>query len=445
MPSYKTPFPDTARLSSRQAIVSRFAGLLLSGLALFSPVILAQELLDGIVVIVDESVITQRELEDQIRLEKINFSANNRSTPDEAVLRKQVLEKLINTSLLLQEANRRGITVTDSQLNQAMQQQAQRQDMTLSSFRQALIAQGLDYDQYRETVRRDIAILTLQRSYSQRNAAISDAEVDDYLERTSDSNSNFEYRLSHILIAVPDAASPETVDKAKIVATDLVRKLNDGAQFEQLANTYSASDTALQGGDLGWRKQAEIPSIFSELVAKMKVGESAGPVRSASGFHIVHLAELRDLEQLITEQTRSRHILIRPNEIVSEEEALERLVEFRRRILAGEDFARLARLYSVDYVSGNVGGDLGWYERGGMVKEFEEATDNLEIGELSEPFRTQFGWHLAEVTERRSIDETEDNKRRKIRAQLLRQKQREVFELWQRRLRDGAYIIYPDA
>ena len=341
MRSYEMPFPVTVRPSRRPAIMPRFSGLLLLVLVLFHPISQAQELLDAIVVIVDEGVITQRELDDQIKLEKLTFVANNRRPPDEEILRKQVLEKLISTSLLLQEAQRRGITVTDSQLNQAMQQQAQRQNMTLSSFRQSLIAQGLDYDEYRETVRRDIAILTLQRSYSQRNASISDAEVDDYLERTADTNSNFEYRLSHILIAVPDAASPETVDKAKIVATDLVRKLNDGAPFEQLANTYSASETALQGGDLGWRKQAEIPSIFNDLVVKMKVGDSAGPVRSASGFHIVHLAELRDLEQLITEQTRSRHILIRPNEIISEEEARERLVEFRQRILDGEDFARL--------------------------------------------------------------------------------------------------------
>lgn len=445
MPNYENPFPAIAPHSRRFGPVIRYLGVAVFALGLLCQSAMSQELLDGIVVIVDESAITQRELDEEIELVKLNFTESNRIPPAYEVLRKQILEKLIGASLMLQEAKRRGITVTDSQLNQAMQQQAQRQDMTLSSFRQALISRGLSYENYRENVRRDMIILALQRSYSQRYASISDAEVDDHLERTAGSNKNLEYRLSHILIAVPDAADPETVDKAKIVASDLVRKLDQGAQFDQLANTYSASETALQGGDLGWRKQAEIPSIFTDMVLKMKTGESAGPVRSASGFHIVYLAETRDLETSISEQTRSRHILIRSNELITEEEARDRLVEFRQRIQAGEDFARLARLYSVDYVSGSVGGDVGWIEPGGMVREYEEITDGLEVGELSQPFRTRFGWHIVEVTERRSVDETEQNKRRKIYSQLLEQKQQEVFDLWRRRLRDEAYVVYPGA
>lgn len=272
MPNYRMPFPDTASLSRRLSPIFRFPGLLLGMVLLCAPAH-GEELLDGIVVIVDESVITQRQLDDQIKLEKIAFASSNRSPPSDEILHKQVLEKLIGSSLMLQEARRRGIAVTDGQLNQAMQRQAQLQNMTLSEFRQALINQGLDYDKYRETIRRDIIVVTLQRNYSQRNASISDAEVDDYLARTAGTNSNFEYRLAHILIAVPDAADPETVDKAKIVATELVRKLKDGASFDALANTHSASENALKGGDLGWRKQAEIPSIFTDLVVKMKVGD----------------------------------------------------------------------------------------------------------------------------------------------------------------------------
>jgi peptidyl-prolyl cis-trans isomerase SurA len=221
-------------------------------------------------------------------------------------------------------------------------------------------------------------------------------------------------------------------------------ELDQGAQFDQLANTYSAGETALQGGDLGWRKKAEIPSLFTTQILTMEPGDHAGPIRSASGFHIVHLKERRNLEQTITRQTRTRHILIKPNELISEEEARKRLLEFRSRILAGEDFARLAKLYSVDYSSGSSGGDIGWMEPGATVKEYETAANQLKEGELSQPIRSQFGWHLIEVTGRREVDETEQNKRNKIHSQLLEQKQREVFDLWKRRLRDEAYVVFPE-
>ena len=176
----------------------------------------------------------------------------------------------------------------------------------------------------------------------------------------------------------------------------------------------------------------------------MEPGDHAGPLRSASGLHIVHLKERRNLEQVLSEQTRSRHILIRPNELISEEDTKDRLLEFRQRILDGEDFGRLARLYSVDYTSGSEGGDIGWTERGATVKEYQAVTDRLEEGEISEPFRTQFGWHIVEVTGRRTVDETAQSKREKIYSQLLEQKQREVFDLWKRRLRDEAYVVFPD-
>jgi peptidyl-prolyl cis-trans isomerase SurA len=405
----------------------------------------AEDKLDSIVVIVDESVITERDLNDNVQLTRINLAKANRSLPSEEILRNQVLQSLINESLMIQEATRRGIRITDSQLNQAMQQLAQQENMSLSAYRNALLASGVEYDKFRETVRRQIIVQTLRRNYSQRNASVSEAEVDEFFDRTAGTSDSYEYRLSHILISVPDAAAPETVDEARGVASDLIGKLEQGARFDELANTYSTSDTALQGGDLGWRKQAEIPSIFTDDVLKMKVGDHAGPIRSASGFHIVYLADQRDLEQVISNQTRSRHILIRPNELVSEEEARQRLMDFRQRIVEGEDFARLARLYSVDYVSGKAGGDLGWHEPGEMVSEYDSAISQLQIGDLSQPFRSQFGWHLAEVTDQRSVDETEQSKREKIYSQLLRQKQNEVFDLWRRRLRDEAYIVYPDA
>jgi len=418
--------------------------ILLASLLPALPVTAAQVSIDRIVAVVDESVITARELADRIRLVEIDFRKSNRRLPRDEVLHRQVLEALINDSLLAQEAKRRGIKITDGQLNQAMQRLARQNKMSLSDFRSSLIQEGLNYDKYRETVRREMTVATLRRQYSQRNATISETEVDDFIKLSGDDNINYEYRISHILIALPDAASPDQVNQAQEVAEEILVELDQGVEFDQLANTFSAGDTALQGGDLGWRKKAEIPSLFTTEILAMEPGGYAGPIRSANGFHIIYLKEVRDLEQTISQQTRSRHILIKPNELITEEDARERLYEFRDRIQAGEDFGRLARLYSVDYVSGAEGGDIGWQDPGATVKEYEVVTDRLEIGVLSEPVRSQFGWHLIEVTDRREVDETEQNKRNKIYSQLLRQKQREIFDLWKRRLRDEAYVILVD-
>ena len=404
----------------------------------------ATVLLDRVVAIVDESVITQREVENRIRLVEIEFRQSNRRLPDNDVLKRQVLEALINDSLLLQEAARRGIKITDSQLNQTMQRMARQNSMSLSDFRRSLIADGIEYDKYREAVRREVTIATLGRQYGQRNATISDAEVDDFIAQSGADTDNYEYLLSHILIALPDGATPEQVSDAQRTADEILARLREGEEFDRLANTYSAGDTALQGGDLGWRKKAEIPSLFTDQVLSMSPGDHAGPIRSASGLHIVYLKQRRNVEQILSKQTRSRHILIRPNELISEEEAEARLTEFRQRILDGEEFERLARLYSVDYASGSNGGDLGWMDPGSTVREYEQVTDRLAEGEISEPFRSQFGWHIVEVTGRRTIDETEQSQRQKIHSQLLEQKQREVFDLWKRRLRDEAYVVFPD-
>lgn len=403
----------------------------------------AQTKLDGIVAIVDESVITERDLADRIGRIKSDFERSGRRLPSEDVLRRQVLEALINESLLLQESQRRGIKITEGQLNQTMQRLAQNNELTLSEFREAMIAEGMDYDQYRETVRRELTMSALSRQYGQRNATISETEVDDFIKLSGAASGNYEYQLSHILIALPDAATPEQINEAMAKAKTIMEKLDEGAKFDELANDFSSDDNALQGGDLGWRKKAEIPSLFTSDVLTMEPGDFAGPIRSASGFHIVYLKDRRDLAVTISNQTRSRHILIKTNELISEQEAQKRLLEFRDRVEAGEDFARLARLYSVDYTSGANGGDLGWMDPGTTVREYEEAANQLEEGEMSAPVRTQFGWHLIQVTGRRSIDDTEQNLRNRIYSQLLQQKETELFDLWKRRLRDEAYVVYP--
>ena len=443
--SFSTLYPATGLLSDNRRLQMKISRLLilLCSFAPISAVLAIETSLDSIAAIVDESVITERDLKNRIKLIKLEFKRSSRRLPSEGVLQRQVLETLINNSILNQEATRRGIKITDSQLNQTMQRMAQQSNMNLSDFRSSLLAEGLDYDQFRETVRSELIFSTLSRQYGQRNATISDAEIDEFVQLSAGENSSFEYRLSHILIALPDAATPQQIEKAQSTASEILSSLDQGEKFEELANAFSSGDKALQGGDLGWRKQAEIPGLFTASILTMKPGDYAGPFRSASGLHIVSLTERRDLEKSISKQIRSRHILIKPNELISEEEARNRLLEFRDRVEAGEDFARLARLYSVDYTSGVNGGDIGWMDPGTTVREYEEAANQLKDGEMGYPIRSQFGWHLIEVTGRRTIDETEQNKRNKIKSQLLEQKQSEVFDLWKRRLRDEAYIVFP--
>ncbi len=401
--------------------------------------------IDKVIAIVEEDVITQRELEAQKQLIRLEFMQSKRSLPNEETLHRQVLESMIRDSILNQEALNRGIKITEGQLNQAMKKISRDNKMNLTEFRQALIAQGIDYEKYRESLRKDLVVRTLRRQYTARSATISDKEVDEFLLRSDDGSIEYEYQLAHILLSLPDAASPEQVSEAENKADNILDKLNQGAEFEQLTNEHSSGSNALRGGDLGWRKKAEIPGLFTDAVLSMNAGEYAGPFRSASGYHIVYLRDRKNSQQVLSKQVRSRHILLRPNEILSEEEAKIRLLEFRQRIQDGESFDRLARLYSVDYGSGAEGGDIGWMEKGDTVKEYQEVADRLKIGEISQPFRSQFGWHLLEVTDRRTVDETAESSREKIYSQLLQQKQREVFDVWQKRLRDEAYVVIPDA
>jgi peptidyl-prolyl cis-trans isomerase SurA len=401
--------------------------------------------IDSIIVIADEDIISQRELDKRIEMIRIDFEQSNRRIPDPDTLKRQVLEIMIVDSILLQEAKNRGLKITDGQLNQMIQGVASQNGMNLTEFRQTLINEGVAYEEYRDTMRRKLTIDTLQRQYTSRAVTLSKAEVEDFINRTGSDEIDYEYHLAHILISLPDAASPEQVSAAASISAQILERLNQGAEFDQLANEFSSDSNALQGGDLGWRKKAGIPSLFSKVVVDMMPGDFVGPLRSASGFHIVSLVDRRIFQQLLIPQVRSRHILIKSNDLITEQEARKRLVEIREKILSGENFEDMARLYSVDFNSGALGGDIGWISPGGTVPDYEAVTNVLEPGQLSEPFKSQFGWHIVEVTGRRTIDETAESKRGKIEFQLLRQKQQEAFDIWTQRLRDGAYVVYLDA
>ena len=396
--------------------------------------------IDRIVAIVEDEVITRRQLQQEIQRLRDEFKLQGRQLPADEEIAPQVLELLINQSILLQQARQRGVTISDSQLNRAMEKLAANNGMNLTGFRQALLANGIDYRKFREKIRREMMINTIKSSYARQNVKISEQEVDDYLKRTQGQNENREYRLAHILIAVPDGASSQQVTEARRKAEDIVARARAGEDFAELARRNSASGTALQGGDLGWRKHAEVPSLFSDLVPGMQPGQVSDPIRAAGGFHIVKLVDLRDSDQVLARQTHARHILIKPDTVTSDEEARRKLEEIRQQLQQGADFAELARKYSDDPGSKGLGGDLGWVGKGVMVPEFEKVMLATPEGEISEVFQSPFGWHLLQVLERRTVDETDESKRRKIRALLQKQKRDEVLELWQRRLRDEAFI-----
>ncbi|MFT5550257.1 MAG: peptidyl-prolyl cis-trans isomerase SurA, partial [Candidatus Azotimanducaceae bacterium] len=317
--------------------ISLFVWLFFSSSFFTSQLLAAPISIDTIVAIVDEDVITRSEVDSRLKITKAEFATNNQRLPNAEVLNRQLMELMINESILIQKAKERGINITDGQLNQAMINLAKNNQKNLTEFRAFLIGQNINYVKFREKIRQEMLLGELRRQYTARTASISEAELNDFIGRTGDDLENAEYNISHILLALPDAATPEEISTALESANDILARLQQGIEFNTLANEFSAGSNALQGGNLGWRGRAEIPSLFSEEVLKMQPGDYAGPLRSPSGFHIITLNERRAIDQVLTEQTKSRHILIRANDLISEEKARERLVELRQRILNGED------------------------------------------------------------------------------------------------------------
>jgi len=396
--------------------------------------------IDSIIAIVEDDVITNSELGKEVKRIRQEYSSKGRQLPESNSLNRQVLELLINQSILIQQARNKGVNITETQLNNTMQNLAKRNKKTLAEFRQMLIASGLEYNEFRDNIKNEMLINTIKSSYARQNIDITEQEVDDFINRNGTDTNSLEYKLSHILIALPDGASTQQVGEAEAKATEIIQKINAGENFSLLATQFSAGSNAIEGGDLGWRKLAEIPSLFSSSMSQMEVGQVSEILRSASGFHIVKLDEKRDSEQVIVEQTLARHILIKPDKLTSSDQAKEKLESIRVEVLAGADFAELAKQNSNDTGSKGLGGDLGWISKGVMVPSFEKMLASTQVGETSEVFKSRFGWHFLQVQDRKIVDETDESKRNKIRQQLQTQKQTEVLELWQRRLRDEAFV-----
>lgn len=420
----------------RRCLLSPLAALLLAGAVQAAP-----EPVDRIVAIVNDDVITHSELSDRVRLVSAQLQRQNTSLPPRDVLERQVLERMVLEELQMQAAAKTGVIVDDIELNNALRDIARRNDMNLIEFRQTIENDGYSFARLREDIRVDITTARLRERQINNRITITDQEVDNLLARDAQvGNEQVEYRLGHILVALPEAASPAQIRTAQQEIEEIASALRDGADFAQTAIARSDGQQALNGGDLGWRNAGQIPRLFVDTVVKMAPGEVSAPIRSPSGFHLVKLAERRgEATQMIT-QTRVRHILIASTAVVSPVEAQLRIQRLRERIVNGEDFAALAKANSSDTRSATQGGELGWVSPGDLVPQFEQAMDALPVGGLSQPVQSQFGWHLIEVLDRRERDVTDEVKRNRARMALFRRKVEEETELWARRLRDEAYV-----
>lgn len=400
----------------------------------------AAEPLDRIVAVVDDDVVLLSELEAEIATISAQLRARGGQMPPERLLRRQVLERLIAIKLQLSTAKRLGIEVSDDELNQAIGDVAARNGMTLSEFPAAVAKEGMAWEDYRRSVRDDMLMDRVRRQEVERRVIVTPREVEQFLN-TNEQADDAEYLVAHILIAVRGQATPEEVERnaerARATWEHIVEKGND---FAQTAVSYSDASDALEGGNLGWRRRAQLPSIFAERVAGLAVGEVTQPFRSGSGFHIMRLVDKRTGEAIVVTQTHARHILVRPNQVISDERAREMLTQWRDEILGGVDFAVMARLRSEDPGSRADGGDLGWTTPGSFVPEFQAELDKLQPGQLSEPFKSPFGWHIAEVLERRQQDVTDQARRNRAMGQIRQRKLEEQTQMWLQRLRDEAFI-----
>ncbi len=397
--------------------------------------------LDQIVAVVNDDVITRSELENRIQEMVAQLQAKNASMPSLKILREQILERMISKRLQLQAADRMGIKVDDNTVTKAIANIAKTNRITLLQMREVLERDGISFAIFRDQLREDILITRLKQKEVINRLVITDQDIDNFIAREiGTQRQRAAVHLQHILIATPEGASPEDVQSAKQQAQTVYEELQQGADFGEMAIRVSDSRQALEGGDLGWIETSRIPSLFTQLVDEMESGDVSQPIRNASGFHIVKLLEIKGGKKLIVNQTHARHILIITNEIVSNQEARQRLQTLRERIVNGESFETLARSHSDDKASAIRGGDLGWTSPGDLVPQFEEQMDALTLNEISEPFETPFGWHIVQPLERRQHDNTEEALRNNARQAIQKQKSEEAIELWLRRLRDEAYV-----
>jgi peptidyl-prolyl cis-trans isomerase SurA len=402
------------------------------------------ELLDRIVAVVNTDVITQSELERERRIAIATLRKQGTALPQRELLDKQLLERMITKNLLVQQARQPGRRASDADLENALQRIAAENKMDVPQLRTAIEQSGVGFDRFREDVRSEIVISRLRDREIESRVTVTDAEIQNFVrsQQESPGDKADEYKLSHILVQVPEQATPEELKLRRGRAEAALAALKEGTDFRQVAASYSDAPDALQGGEMGWRAAGRLPGIFLQALNSMKVGQVSDILRSPAGFHLVKLADKRGNDTpVIVTQTHARHILLRLNEVVSENDARNRLEDLKDRVENGADFAELARLHSDD-TSAARGGDLGWISPGDTVPEFERAMDALQPGRVSAPFKTAFGWHVVQVLERREQDLSQDRQRLAARQAIRSRKADEQWQEWVRQQRDKAYVEY---
>lgn len=399
------------------------------------------QLLDRVVAIVNEGMVTQSELDERLAQVVADLARRNVRPPAIDVLRQRVLDQLVLDEVQWQRAQRIGIEVSDELVNQALTQLARDNKMTLAELPAAIEADGLNYAAFREGYRKEIARNRLRGREMNNRVNITPRELDQFMERMRRlPDEQAEYNYSHILLALPSEATQQQYDELSRRADEIrERALNE--EFAPLAVAYSNSQTALEGGQMGWVTGTQLPTLLAETIAALKPGEVSKPVPSSYGFHIVKLNAMRSGQgDPVQEQLHARHILLNPNELQDDATVRQRLADMKRRVLAGEEFAAFATSLSEDTNSAIEGGDLGWLGPGATDPVFEAEMKKLEDGQISEPFQTQFGWHIVQVLGRRQFDSTEENLRQRAYTALRQRKADEELESWLRELRDEAYV-----
>jgi len=399
------------------------------------------QVLDRAVAIVNDGIVTESDLQEQMAMIEARLKEQNTALPPPDVMRKQVLDRLIIQEVQLQRAERIGLKITDDQVNEQLADIAKRNGIPLAQMPAALAQQGIDYGSFRDNMRKEMTLQRLRQKDVLGKINITPRELEQFLERQKKMPSETdEYNVSHILLAIPPEATQTQVKEVEKLAEQIYTRSQD-EDFGRLAVAYSNSQTALEGGSLGWRKGPELPTVLAEIVVGLKPGQVSRPMVTPTGYHLVKLNEVRSTDgSHIEDQVHARHILMRPDELQDDATVRQRLADVRQRVLKGEEFAAFASSMSADSSSAVNGGDLGWSGPGSFVPEFEATLARLKDNEISEPFHTEFGWHIVQVLGRRQFDTTEESQRGRALRQLRESKVDEETELWLRRLRDEAFV-----
>ena len=412
------------------------------GLALVLSNVLCAEPLDKVVAVVNDDVITQSELDTQYNLLRQQLLAKNTSLPPEAVLRKQVLQHLIDVDLQLQLAKNNDISVDSAELDDTIEKIAEQNHLSLTQLREELLKQGMSWEVYRENLRKEILMSRIQQKAVGKEVVVSTQQVEDYLKTSFRSESNPQlFRIQNIVVPLPEEPTTQQLVKAKNKANALLIKLQQGEDFSRLAIAESSDEYALEGGDLGERRLAELPEVFAKQAIDMKVGEVSAPIRTGNGFQIIKLVSVRDAsERHEVTKTHVRHILLKQDANATPEQALKQINNLYQQLKSGKDFATMAKQYSLDAASAVKGGDLGWVLPEELVLPFAEAMDALPVHTVSKPVKTAFGWHLIEVLERKTVDDSASYQRQHVRQLLQQRKFAEAVQNWQQHIRTDAYV-----